>query len=85
MQQTKNKWLIVLSAIGLHICIGSVYAWSVLARPIMEATGFSLKEVTWTFSIAILCLGLSAGFLGKLVEKNGPRKSGLIGTALFCL
>ena len=85
MQQTKNKWLIVLSAIGLHICIGSVYAWSVLARPIMEATEFSLKEVTWTFSIAILCLGLSAGFLGKLVEKNGPRKSGLIGTALFCL
>ncbi len=85
MQQTKNKWLIVLSAIGIHICIGSVYAWSVLARPIMEATGFSLKDVTWTFSLAILFLGLSAGFLGNLVEKNGPRKSGLVATTLFCL
>ena len=85
MQQTKNKWLIVLSAIGIHICIGSVYAWSVLARPIMEATGFSLKDVTWTFSLAILFLGLSAGFLGNLVEKNGPRKSGLVAATLFCL
>lgn len=85
MQQTKNKWLIVLSAIGIHICIGSVYAWSVLARPIMQATGFSLKDVTWTFSLAILFLGLSAGFLGNLVEKNGPRKSGLVATTLFCL
>lgn len=85
MQQTKNKWLIVLSAIGIHICIGSVYAWSVLARPIMAATGFSLKDVTWTFSLAILFLGLSAGFLGKYVEKYGPRKSGLVGTTLFCL
>lgn len=25
----KNRWLIALSAIGIHICIGSVYAWSV--------------------------------------------------------
>ena len=37
MQQTKNKWLIVLAAIGIHISIGSVYAWSVLTKPIMQA------------------------------------------------
>ena len=49
MQQTKNRWLIVLAAIGIHISIGSVYAWSVLTKPIMQAMGFSLKEVTWTF------------------------------------
>ena len=65
----KNRWLIALSAIGIHICIGSVYAWSVLTKPIMQAMGFTLKETTWTFSIAILFLGLSAGFLGDYVEK----------------
>lgn len=85
MQQTKNKWLIALSAIGIHICIGSVYAWSVLTKPIMEAMGFSLKDVTWTFSLAILFLGLSAGFLGSYVEKYGPRKSGLVSATFFCL
>lgn len=84
MQQTKNKWLMVLAAIGIHISIGSVYAWSVLTKPIMQAMGFSLKEVTWTFSLAILFLGTSAGFLGSYVEKNGPRKSGLIAAAFFC-
>ena len=85
MQQTKNKWLIALSAIGIHICIGSVYAWSVLTKPIMETMGFSLKDVTWTFSLAILFLGLSAGFLGSYVEKYGPRKSGLVSATFFCL
>ena len=85
MQQTKNKWLIALSAIGIHICIGSVYAWSVLTKPIMEAMGFSLKDVTWTFSLAILFLGLSAGFLGSYVEKYGPRRSGLVSATFFCL
>lgn len=84
MQQTKNKWLIALSAIGIHICIGSVYAWSVLTKPIMEAMGFSLKDVTWTFSLAILFLGLSAGFLGSYVEKYGPRRSGLVSATFFC-
>lgn len=79
----KNRWLIALSAIGIHICIGSVYAWSVLTKPIMQAMGFTLKETTWTFSIAILFLGLSAGFLGDYVEKYGPRKSGLTSTLFF--
>ena len=81
----KNRWLIALSAIGIHICIGSVYAWSVLTKPIMQAMGFTLKETTWTFSIAILFLGLSAGFLGDYVEKYGPRKSGLTSTCFFGL
>ena len=81
----RNRWLIALSAIGLHICIGSVYAWSVLTKPIMEAMGFSLQETTWTFSLAILFLGLSAGFLGSFVQKIGPRKSGLLSMTFFVL
>lgn len=83
MQQTKNRWLIVLAAIGIHISIGSVYAWSVLTKPIMQAMGFTLKEVTWTFSLAILFLGTSAGFLGTYVEKYGPRRSGLVSMCFF--
>lgn len=74
----RNRWFIALAAIGLHISIGSVYAWSVLTRPIMAAMGFTLSQTTWTFSLAILMLGLSAGFLGSFAEKIGPKKSGLI-------
>jgi OFA family oxalate/formate antiporter-like MFS transporter len=80
----KNRWLIALSAMGIHICIGSVYAWSVLTKPIMQSMGFTLKETTWTFSLAILFLGLSAGFLGSFVQKIGPRKSGLLAMVFFC-
>jgi len=80
----KNRWLIATSAVGIHICIGSVYAWSVLTKPIMTELGISLKETQWTFSLAILFLGLSAAFLGGWVEKYGPRKSGLAATFFFC-
>ena len=80
MEQRKNKWLIALAAIGIHISIGSVYAWSVLTNPIMEAMNSSLKSTTWVFSIAILFLGLSAGFLGSYVEKMGP----VVAVLLLC-
>ena len=79
----KNRWLIALAAVGIHISIGSVYAWSVLTRPIMQQLDFTLQQTTWTFSIAILFLGLSAGFLGGYVEKHGPRKSGFTSALFF--
>lgn len=79
----RNRWLIALSAVGIHISIGSVYAWSVLTRPVMDAMGLSLPEATWAFSIAILFLGLSAGFLGHVVERLGPRRSGLLSMLFF--
>lgn len=82
-QNKKNKWLMVLAAIGLHISIGSVYAWSVLTRPMMDYLGCSLQEITWTFSLAILFLGMSAGFLGTYAERLGPCKSGLLATGFF--
>ena len=78
-----NRFKIILGACGIHLCIGSVYSWSVLTHPIMELTGWQLTNVTFAFSLAILFLGLSAGFLGHKVQEWGVRKSGEIATACF--
>ncbi|MFZ3577210.1 L-lactate MFS transporter [Virgibacillus sp. DJP39] len=83
MQKVKNRWLIAASAVGIHISIGSVYAWSNFTNPLIEQFGWSAKQVQLTFSIAILFLGLSAAFLGHFVEKYGPRKAGLLAAAFF--
>ncbi|MDV2686021.1 OFA family MFS transporter [Alkalihalophilus lindianensis] len=79
----KNRWLIALAAVGIHISIGSVYAWSVFTNPIREQLGWDLSAVSLTFSIAIVFLGLSAAFMGHFVEKYGPRKSGLVAASFF--
>ncbi|WP_226035899.1 L-lactate MFS transporter [Aquibacillus saliphilus] len=83
MQKVKNRWFIAASAIGIHISIGSVYAWSNFTTPLIEEFGWSSREVQFTFSVAILFLGLSAAFLGHFVEKYGPRKAGLLAAAFF--
>jgi len=79
----KNRWLMALSAVGVHLCIGSVYAWSVYVKPIQEQLQWTLTDVTITFSVAIIFLGLSAALMGKFVEKNGPKVSALIAASLF--
>ena len=78
----KNRWLMALSAVGVHICIGSVYAWSVYVKPIQAQMNWDLTDVTIAFSIAIFFLGLSAALMGKFVEKNGPRVSAIIAETL---
>lgn len=72
MIKVKNRWLMVVAAMAIHMCIGSVYAWSVYVKPIQSTMGWSLTDVTITFSIAIFFLGLSAALMGKFVEAKGP-------------
>jgi MFS transporter, OFA family, oxalate/formate antiporter len=83
MGKEKNRWLIAAAAVGIHISIGSVYAWSVFTKPLIKQFGWNLSNVQFTFSLAILFLGLSAAFMGHFVEKFGPRKSGTLAAIFF--
>lgn len=83
MKKVKNRWLIAASGVGIHISIGSAYAWSVFTNPLNEAYGWSTTEISLAFSIAIFMLGMSAAFMGKYVEKWGPRKSGMLASIFF--
>ncbi len=75
-QKLKNRWLIAASAVGIHISIGSVYAYSVMTNPVKDIFDVDGSVIKWAFKIAILFLGLSAAFLGRWVEKVGPKVSG---------
>ena len=82
-----NRWFIPLAALLIHICIGSVYAWSTFNKPIntiLHAGADSWMKAPYiTFSTALILLGLSAAFCGPWVERNGPRKTALFSAAFF--
>lgn len=85
MTKVKNRWFMVIGAMAIHMCIGSVYAWSVYVKPIQSAMSWTLTDVTITFSIAIFFLGLSAALMGKFVESKGPRTAATLAAVLFGL
>lgn len=81
-----NRWLIAPAALGIHLCIGSVYAWSLFNPALVKRIGvvtsaaddWSLKGVVWVFTVAIVFLGLSAAIAGKWLENVGPRMVGVV-------
>ena len=78
-----NKWVrAAIPALLLHCSIGTVYCWSVFSQEISDYIGHSKSSVEWAVSFAIFFLGMSAAFLGNIVEKD-IHKSSLIATICF--
>ena len=79
----ENKWFrAAIPALLLHCSIGTVYCWSIFSQEIADYIGFSKGATEWAFSLAIFFLGMSAAFLGNVVEKD-IHKSSLIATICF--
>ena len=86
-----NRWLVPLASIAIHLCIGSIYAWSLFNPALTQTLGvvapaagdWSLTEVVWIFSVAIACLGLAAAFAGRWLEEVGPRLVGVVAAACW--
>ena len=83
---TPNRWRIPIGAVLVHICIGSVYAWSTFNRPIQAL----FPDSPWwfsppytTFTTALALLGLSAAFGGPWVERRGPRVAATAAALFF--
>ncbi len=81
-----NRWRVPPASVAIHLCIGSVYAWSIFNPQLVRVRGvvasaaddWSLSEVVWVFTVAIVFLGLSAAFAGKWLERVGPRTVGTV-------
>ncbi len=78
-----SRWMVPPAALAVHLCIGQAYAFSVFNAPLTKVIGitasapddWTLTTLGWIFSLAIVCLGLSAAFAGKWLEKVGPRRT----------
>ena len=78
-----NKWIrAAIPALLLHCSIGTVYCWSIFSQEIADYIGFSKGATEWAFSFAIFFLGMSAAFLGNIVEKD-IHKSSLLAAICF--
>ncbi len=88
-----NRWLIPPAAMAVHLCLGEVYGFSVFNGPLTRLVGithsvkgrdWTIPEVGWIFSIALMMLGLSAAVFGRWAERVGPRKTILASAVCFC-
>ena len=83
--RTSNRWIIAIAGVFLQIALGAVYAWSVFRIPLSKQFGWSISQVTLTFTISIFVLGFASFFGGLWMSRTGPRIVALTGAVFMGL
>ena len=81
--RSANRWVIAAAGVFFQTALGAVYAWSVFRIPLARQFGWSIPEVTLTFTISIFVLGIAAFFGGLWLNRRGPRIVALTGGVLY--
>ncbi|MEM3693560.1 MAG: OFA family MFS transporter [Candidatus Bathyarchaeia archaeon] len=79
------RWLIVASAIIIQLCLGAVYAFSILVPPLEAEFGWKRIETSPAFTIALLVFSLSMIPAGRFQDRKGPRLVATIGGIILGL
>ncbi|MBN2295082.1 MAG: OFA family MFS transporter [Pirellulales bacterium] len=78
-ERVMNRWLVVVGAILIQLCLGAIYAWSVFTKKVTLSLdegglyGFSASEAAWIFSAGLATFAVVMVLAGRLQAKVGPR------------
>jgi OFA family oxalate/formate antiporter-like MFS transporter len=79
-----NRWVrLIGSVIAMAMIANLQYAWALFVKPIMGATGWKLSDVQWGFTIFIALETWVQPFMGRFMDKRGPRAFMSVG-AVMC-
>ena len=68
-----NRWLVVLGAILIQLCLGAIYAWSVFT-PALKTAGWSKVETQVVFAVGLALFAVVMVWAGRKLPTWGPRK-----------
>ncbi|MCS7120285.1 MAG: OFA family MFS transporter [Nitrososphaerota archaeon] len=75
----------IFASIMINLCLGAVYAFSILVPPLEAEFGWKRIETSPAFTIALLTFALSMVPAGKLLDRKGPRFVATVGGVLLGL
>lgn len=78
-----NRWWIAVAGVCMQMALGAGYAWSVFRIPLVKEFGWSISQVSFTFTLSWLFLGFSAVVGGLWVSRVGPRVVGIVAGLLW--
>ncbi len=77
------RYLVLLSAVVMQICLGATYSWSVYVQPLKTLTGLAQGPVQLPFSLFYFAFPATMMIAGHFLPRMGPRKSAVAGGLLF--
>ncbi len=64
-----RRYLTLLTSFFIMICIGSVYAWSIIASELIEEYNFTVSQSQIIFGALIAIFPVTMIFVGQLRDK----------------
>ena len=80
---TGSRWAIAAAAVVMQVCLGAAYGWSVFVAPLVATEGWSLTEVSLTFTLAIAFLGVGTIVGGLWQDHVGPRRVATVAGVVY--
>ncbi len=81
--KTYNRWLIVVGALLVQICLGAIYAWSVFRKPLETELNITPTQASLPFSVVLISFALATVVGGRLQDRLGPKIVAIIGGILL--
>jgi len=81
--QNYNRWLILAAAVIMNLCIGTLYAWSVFAKPLGAQFSWAAPALALAFTINHGLSPVSMIGGGFIQDKLGSKTTIVIGGLMF--
>ncbi len=81
-----NRNLVVLGAIIVQLCLGSIYAWSIFQKALYQAPTLYSWDKLWSnlpFAAGLASFALFMIFAGRWQDRVGPKKVASVGGILL--
>ncbi|MDO9558966.1 MAG: OFA family MFS transporter [Syntrophales bacterium] len=83
MPAESGRWVFIALGFIINICLGSVYAYSVFAKPVRALMNISATEVGLPFMVFLAAFAILVFIGGQLMAKLGPRNLGILGGVIL--
>ncbi|MFL2122482.1 L-lactate MFS transporter [Marinilactibacillus psychrotolerans] len=83
MHKTLNRWAVLVSSMGILMCTGAIYAFSIFAGPLSAETGWTMENVMVAFAINAAVGPIPMILGGFLTDKGWSKWSIMAGGILF--
>ncbi len=78
-----RRYLILIAAIFMQMCLGATYSWAIFVQPLKEQTGLLQGTLQIPFSVFYFVFPFTLIFSNKMLLLFGPQKLSWFGGLLF--
>ncbi len=85
-QKVLNRWLVVVGALLIQLCLGAIYAWSVFTPSLIaEPYNFTAAQTQLIFGVGLASFAVVMIIAGRMQAKFPPRNVAILGGLILGL